>query len=142
MHFTEDNQLAEYQDLAEHEDLRVKPLFFHRPSIASTYDSAQSIVTPLPDSDFDDEQLRLLASPLYLQEREASAERSQVYHSERGNMVSYSSQDPTSTRILVAVFSGQNRLNQDTFSDRDEFSLIHLQFVGEMKLSSDSLTCK
>ena len=84
MHFTEDNQLAEYQDLAEHEDLRAKPLFFHRPSIASTYDSAESVVTPLPDSDFDDEQLRLLASPLYLQERRASAERSQVYHSERG----------------------------------------------------------
>ena len=61
-HFTEDNQLVEYQDLAEHEDLRVKPLFFHQPSIASTYDSAESIVTPPPDWDLDDE------------EREASAD--------------------------------------------------------------------
>ena len=33
-HFTEN------KDLAEHQDLRVKPLFFHRPSIASTYQSA------------------------------------------------------------------------------------------------------
>ena len=47
--FTEDRHLSEYQDLAEHEDLRVNPLFFHRPSIASTYDSAESIATPPPD---------------------------------------------------------------------------------------------
>ena len=44
--FTEDKHLSEYQDLAEHEDLRVKPLFFHRPSTASTYDSVESIATP------------------------------------------------------------------------------------------------
>ena len=28
------------EDLAENEDLRVKPLLFHRPSITSSYDSA------------------------------------------------------------------------------------------------------
>ena len=48
------------KQLAEHEDLRVKPLFFHQPSTASTYDSAESIVTPPPDSDLDDEQIRAL----------------------------------------------------------------------------------
>ena len=79
----EPKQIAEHQDhryftedgqYAEHEDLRVKSLFFHQPSVASTYDSADSIVTPLPDSDLDDEQIRaLLASPLYLQEREENA---------------------------------------------------------------------
>ena len=70
--FTEDKQFT------EHEDLRIKPLFFHQSIIASTYDSAESIAT-LPESDSDDEQLRaLLASPLYLQEGEASAELSQV----------------------------------------------------------------
>ena len=51
-HFTEDKQFA------EHQDLRVKPLFFHQPSTASTYDSAESIATPFPDSDLDDEQFR------------------------------------------------------------------------------------
>ena len=77
-HFTDDKQFT------ENEDLRVKPLSFHQPIAASTYDSAESIATPLPESDLDDEQLRaLLASPLYLQEREASADRSQVYLSER-----------------------------------------------------------
>ena len=81
-HFTGDGQFS------EHEDLRVRPLSFHQSIIASTYDSAESIAT-LPESDFEDEQLRaLLASPLFLQEREASAERSQVYHSERENLMS------------------------------------------------------
>ena len=41
-----------------HEDVRVKPVFFHRPSIASTDDSAESIATPPPESDFTDEQTR------------------------------------------------------------------------------------
>ena len=61
----------EPKDLAENDDLCVKPLFFHRPSITSTYDSAESIATLPPESDSDDEQIRaLLASPLYLQGRE------------------------------------------------------------------------
>ena len=80
--FTEDKHPSEKQDLAEHEDVRVKPLFFHQPSMSSTCDSEESIATPHPDSDLDDDQIRaLLASPLYLQEREANAERLQVYQS-------------------------------------------------------------
>ena len=76
--------LREPKDLTENDDLCVKPLFFHRPRITSTYDSAESIATPPPESDLDDEQIRaLLAPPLCLQEREASADRSQVYHSVR-----------------------------------------------------------
>ena len=111
-HFTEDKQLT------EHEDFRVKRLSFHQSTTASTYDPAESIATPLPESDLDDEQLRaLLASPLYSQEREPSAERSQVYHSEHENLMSSSSQDPTSTGKSVALLSSQNRLNQETFTD-------------------------
>ena len=88
-HLTEDNQIVEYQDLAEHDNLRVKPLFFHPPSMTSTYDSAEGIVTTPPDSDLDEEQIRaLLASPLYPQERVADAERSHVYHSARENLMS------------------------------------------------------
>ena len=112
-HFTGDGQFT------EHEDLRVRPLYFHQSIIASTQDSAESIAT-LPESDFDDEQLRaLLASPLYLQERGASPERSQVYHSERENLMSSSSQDPTSTGKLVAVFSSQR--NQQVFGSNEPF---------------------
>ena len=66
-HFTLDGQFT------EHEDLRVKPLSFHQSIIVSTYISAESRA--------------LLASPLYQQEREASAERSQVYHLERENLM-------------------------------------------------------
>ena len=96
--FTKDKHPSEQQNLAEHEDLRVKPLFFHQPSMASTCDSEESIATPPPDSDLDDDQIRaLLASSLYLQEREANAERLQVYHSVRENLMSSSSQDPLST---------------------------------------------
>ena len=63
---------CEPKDLAENDDLCVKPLFFHRPSMTSTYDSAESIATRPPESVLDDEQIRaLLASPLYLQERES-----------------------------------------------------------------------
>ena len=52
-------------------------LSFLQPITASTYDSAESIMTPPPDSDLDDEQIRdMLSLLLYLQEREANAERS------------------------------------------------------------------
>ena len=121
MHFTED-QITELED-------RVKPFSYNQ----STYDSAESIATP-PESDFDDEQLRaLLASPLYLQERGANAERSQVCHSERENLMSSSSQDPTTggTGKPVAVISSQSKLNQETFSD--QFSLKHQQVFGSNK---------
>ena len=98
--FTEDKQLT------EHKDLRVKPLSFHQSITASTYESAQSIATPLPESDLDDEQLRaLLASPLYPQEREASAERSEVYHSERiGLMSKFISRSDKYGEICRVVF--------------------------------------
>ena len=81
-HFTGDGHFT------EHEDLRVNSDSFQKSIMASTCDSTESIATPSSESDSDDEQLRaLLASPLYLQERQASAERSQVYHSERRNLM-------------------------------------------------------
>ena len=72
----------EPKDLTEEDtSVQVEPMFFHRPSVTSTYDSAESIATPPPESDLDKEQIRALqASPLYLQEREASADQSRVYN--------------------------------------------------------------
>ena len=82
------------------------------PPTEHSVDSAESIVTPPLDADWDDEQLRaLLASPLYLQEREENAGRSQVYHSKRQDLTSSSSQDPITTGRLVALFSSKNRLS-------------------------------
>ena len=104
------------KDLAEHKDLRVKPLFFRRPSMASSCDSAESIGTSPPDSDLDDEQIRaLLASPLYLQEREANAERSQVFDSTRENFKSSSSKDPISTARPVALFASKKQVESRRF---------------------------
>ena len=98
----------EDMQFTEHEEIRAKPLSFHQSITASTYDSAESIATPPPDSDKDDEQLRaLLASPLYLQEREANAKRSQVCHSERENLMSTSSQDPSRTGNLWSCFQAK-----------------------------------
>ena len=54
--------------------------------LSSAQDSIESIATP-QEADLDDEQIRaLLASPPYSPEREASAERSQVYHSEKNRL--------------------------------------------------------
>ena len=56
---------------------------------------------------------------------QANAERSQVYHSARKNLMSSSSQDPISTERPVALFSSNNRLSQETFSDREDVPLRH-----------------
>ena len=82
----------------------------------------------------DDEQIgALLSSPLYLQEREANADRSQVYHPGRENLMSGSSQDPKSTGRPVALYSSKNWSNQETFSDGEYFSSGHHQVLGNNK---------
>ena len=96
VHFTEDDQITELED-------RVKFLSYHQSITASTYvKTVYNLVdndAKYPDAEIDDEHTRnSLDSPLYLQERGASAERSQVYHSERENLMSNSSQDPTQAR--------------------------------------------
>ena len=86
--------------------------------MASTCDSEESIATPPPDSDLDDDEIRaLLASPLYLQEREANAERLQVYHSVRENLMSSSSQDPLSTERPGALC---------------KFSKLHMRYIQSL----------
>ena len=51
-----------------------------------------------------------------------------------------SSQDPISTRKLVALCSSKNRLNQETFSDGEDYPLRHQKvFLGATNHSSDSL---
>ena len=138
----EPKHLAEEKDFAEHEDSRVKPLFFPRPNVASTYDSAESITRSPPESDVDDEQIRALpASPLYLQ-GEANADRPQVYHSVRENLVSNSSQVPKSTKRPVALFSNKNRSNQESFSDSEDFLQDINKFWETMNRYSDILIRK
>ena len=72
----------------------------------------------------------MLASPLYLQEREASADRSQVYHSYRVNSVSSSSRFHASAGKPAAVFSHKRKSSQESHSDRDGFPLAHRAVQG------------
>ena len=90
--------------------------------LSSTQDSIESVATP-QEADFDDEQISaLLASPRYLPEREASAERSQIDHFEREGLMSSSSQSLNfiGTGKPVAWLSHQKRLGQDEFSEREQ----------------------
>ena len=79
-----DNQtINEYKDITCTEDNRiteieghVKSLPYNQSLLSSTQDTIESIAMP-QEADLDDEQIRaVLASPRYLLEREASAERS------------------------------------------------------------------
>ena len=112
-HLTEDKPSAENKDLTAHEDLRVKPLFFHRPSFASSYDSAESIATPPRESDLDDKQIR-------------AAGFTTVHAGARSKC----GENLMCTEKPVALFSSKNRSNQETFSDREDFSSEHQQVLG------------
>ena len=85
-----------------------------------------------PESDLDGDQIRnVLASPLYLQEREASADRSRVYHPYRENSVSSSSHFRASVGRPAAVFSHERKSSQESRSDREGISLAHRAVRGE-----------
>ena len=111
----------EPKDLTEESNSTlVKPMFFHRPSITSSYASAESSATPTPESDLDDDQMRnMLASPLYLQEREASADRPRVFRSFREHSVTSSIHLRESAGKPAAVFSHTRKSSQEILSDRE-----------------------
>ena len=95
---------------------------FYQPLLFSTHNSLESIAAP-QEADLDDKQIRaLLASLRCLLEREASAERSRIYHFEREGLMSRSSQSLNflSTGTPVAWLSHQKRLGQDEFSEKEE----------------------
>ena len=75
----------EPNDLIEVNHSEVTPIFFQaRQSRVSTYNSGEDIATTPMDWEVDDDQnMGMLASPLYIQGREASAESSGTYHSNR-----------------------------------------------------------
>ena len=82
---TEHHQITEIED-------HIKTLSYNQSLLSSTQDSIESIAAP-QEANLDDKQIRaLLASPRYVPEREASPERSHVYHSEREGLMSSASQ--------------------------------------------------
>ena len=110
----------EPKDLKESKSVLVKPMFLHRPSMTSIYDSVEIIATISPESDVDDDQIRnMLAPPLYLQEREASADRPRVDHSFRENSVTSSAHFRERAGKPAAMFSHKGNPSQETLSDRE-----------------------
>ena len=102
--------------------VRFQKLPFNQSLLSSTQDSSESLAA-LQEADLDDDKIRtLLASPRYLPEREASAKRSQIYHSEREGLMPSSSQSLNffGTGKPVAWLSHQKRLGQDDFSEREQ----------------------
>ena len=95
-----------------------------------------SSATPPPESDLDDEQIRtMLASPLYAQERESSADRSRVYHSFRENSVSSSSHLREGAVKAAAAFSHKRKSSQETlplnkYTSRAHVSVMRILLAG------------
>ena len=119
----EPNTLKSYEpnDLIEMNNAEVSPIQFHRPC-----DSAESVATSLLKSDLDDEQIKhMLASPLYQQEREASADQPRVHHSYGDNDVSSSSRFRARAERPTAVFSHKRKSSQAFHSDRDGIPLAY-----------------
>ena len=113
-------QSTEKSQIPEIEDKFSLP--YNQSLLSSTQDSIKSLATP-EEADLDDEQIRaLLASPRYLPEREVIAERSQIYHSERGGLTPSSSQSLNfiGTGKPVAWLSHHKTLGQDEFSEREQ----------------------
>ena len=97
------------------EEIGVKQSSYSRSLTHSAYDSAESIATP-PDSDLEDEQM--LASPLYIREREENEGQARAYHSKRESLTIQSSRNPEVSGKLDAMFSRHSESSQNTFSER------------------------
>ena len=97
---THKNQIIEDQD--DIEEIGVNPLSYSQSLIHSAYDSAERIATPT-DSDLEDGQLRkMLASPVYIREREEHEGQARAYHSERESLMIHSSRNPAVSGKLDA----------------------------------------
>ena len=87
----------------ELDDFEVFPSIFHSSSVRSVYDLGENNTTSF-DPEMDDEHIRnMLASPLYLQEREASADMPQVYHSNEESLLPSSQSISTSAVKALCI---------------------------------------
>ena len=122
----------ETNDLTEMNNTEFTPIFFHRSCVTSTYDSAESVATIPPESDLDDKQIRdMLASPLYLQEREKEVQTNREFMTLTEKAMSSSSRFRASAVKLAAMFSHKRKSSQESHSDRDGTPLAHRAGQGE-----------
>ena len=120
-----------------------KPLFFHRPSITSTCDSAESIATPPPESDQDDEQIRaLLAWPPFLQERIKCGPITSLSLCKRKPGVKFISSSEEYGETRRVFFSSKRKSSQEALSDRRFFLRTSTGSRKQRTSVSDSLVQK
>ena len=159
----DDYQSPITEDMGELGKIGVKSLSYNQSLIHSAYDSAESIA----DSNLEDEQLRkLLASPLYIQEREgdfvssrkhrvswkpdamveqqreASAQRTQADHSRRESLMSSSSREPRVSVKPDAMFSFDNEPPLHKFEQETEATNRETSSRVVFSLFLDLLTVK
>ena len=142
-HSTEESQIREIEDKGK-ELIYPFSLPYNQSLFSSTQDSTESLATP-QEAGFDDEQIRaLLASPRYLLEREASAERSQIYHSEREGLTWSSSRilNFMGRGKLAAWLSHQKTLGQDEFSEREQTADFLREWWIDFQKRQPSECCK
>ena len=114
-------------------------MFFHKPSITSTFDSAQRIATPPHESDLDENQFpNMLASPLYLQERDVSADRPRVYHSFREKLTGQFISLPRRCRETCRVVLTQKKVESINIFQQKAFLQDIKRFKEKVKHSSGS----
>ena len=128
-------QVMSTNDLTEMNDTVATSKFLHRPSMTSTCDSAESIATPLPESDLNWSAITEFAgfTTVFAGEREASADRSRVYHSYRENSASSLLHLPGEMQgdLQQCTLKQKKVASQESRSDREGISLAHRAVRGE-----------
>ena len=134
------NQVIDNQDVVE--EVGVKPLSCSQSLTHSAYASAASIATP-PDSDLEDEQLRkMLASPLYLREREEDEGQARAYHSKRESLVVHSSRNlEVSGKPTRSVYRSEKQMhNEHKLITQDEKAWCQVP-LEILKLQGNLMQC-
>ena len=102
----------------ELDDIEVIPSIFHSSNVTSLCVLCENNTASF-DPGIDDEHIRnMLASPLYLQEREASADLSQVYQSNEESLLPSSQSISISAGKPVALVSQKRKSRQELDNDR------------------------
>ena len=133
-------QFNEPNNLTEMNNIEITPIFFHRPSVTSTYDTSESIATLPPESDLDDGTC-WLHHCTYKREKRVQTDH-MFCHSYRENSVSSSSRFRASAGRPAAVFSNNESRVKNLTPTGTVFPLHIEQFKEKMKHYPHSLNRK
>ena len=100
---------------------RVKPMFFHRPKMTSTYDSAESIATPPLESDLDDEQTCCFHCCTFRREKQVLTDHDFITVSEKTQCQVHLTSEKVQGN-LPQCFQTKRKSSQETLSDREGLS--------------------